>query len=108
MPAFQDTYGWIAYRRGDLTEALANLEPAAAGLPNDPLVQFHLGMTYAALKRPEDAAAGAAPRAGKLAGDSPLPQFQTARDTLTTLGVPEPAAPDPRCPVARCPDAPMR
>jgi predicted Zn-dependent protease len=91
VPAFQDTYGWIAYRRGDMDEALANLEPAAAGLPNDPLVQFHLGMTYAALNRPEEAAA-ALRRAVLLAGDSPLPQFQTARETIATLGVPEPAA----------------
>jgi len=93
VPAFQDTYGWISYRRGDLAEALANLEPAAVGLPNDPLVQYHLGMTYAGLKRPEEAAV-ALRRALVLAGDSPLPQFQTARDTLATLGVPEPAAPD--------------
>ena len=48
-------------------------------------------MTYAALERPEDAAA-ALRRALVLAGDSPLPQFQIARDTLVTLGVPEPAA----------------
>jgi predicted Zn-dependent protease len=91
VPAFQDTYGWIAYRRGDFAEALSHLEPAAAGLPNDPLVQFHLGMTYAALKRPEEAAA-ALRRALAIAGDSPLPQFQLARETLATLGVPEPAA----------------
>ncbi len=89
VPAFQDTYGWIAFRRGDMDEALSNLEPAARGLPNDPLVQFHMGMVYAALKRPEDAAT-ALRRALLLAGDSPLPQYQIARDTLATLGVPEP------------------
>ncbi|MBC7139191.1 MAG: tetratricopeptide repeat protein [Defluviimonas sp.] len=49
LPAFQDTYGWIAYRRGDLGEALRNLEPAAAGLPDDASVQYHLGALYAAL-----------------------------------------------------------
>lgn len=48
VPAFQDTYGWIAYRRGDLEAALAHLEPAAAGIPDDPRVQYHLGATYAA------------------------------------------------------------
>lgn len=85
VPAFQDTYGWIAYRRGDLTEALASLEPAAAGLPNDPLVQFHLGMTYAGLERTEDALRVLG-RALELAGDSPLPQFQAARETLAELG----------------------
>lgn len=85
VPAFQDTYGWIEYRRGNLTEALANLEPAAAGLPEDALTQFHLGMTYAGLKRTEDAKR-LLTHALEMAGDSPLPQFQTARDTLATLG----------------------
>ncbi|CUH21423.1 tetratricopeptide repeat protein [Jannaschia seosinensis] len=55
VPAFQDTYGWIAYRSGDLDAALAHLEPAAAALIDDPMVQYHLGMTYAGLDRPEDA-----------------------------------------------------
>lgn len=94
VPAFQDTYGWIEFRRGNLSEALANLEPAAKGLPDDPLAQFHLGMTYAALKRPEEAAA-ALRRALEIAGDSPLPQFQTARETLASLGAAEPAGETP-------------
>ena len=55
VPAFQDTYGWIAFRRGDAQEALAPMEAAAAGIPNDPTVQFHLAEVYAALKRTEDA-----------------------------------------------------
>jgi len=57
VPAFQDTYGWIAFRRGDLDSALAALEPAAAGLPADPTVQYHLARTYIALKRDADALA---------------------------------------------------
>lgn len=84
VPAFNDTYGWIAYRRGDHDEALRHLEPAAAGLPQDPLVQFHLGMTYLALDRPEDAAR-LLQAALDLAGDSPLPQFATAREALDKL-----------------------
>ncbi|CUH49055.1 tetratricopeptide repeat protein [Ruegeria atlantica] len=55
IPAFQDTYGWIAYRRGDFDDALIHLEPAAQGLPNDPMVQYHLGATYAALNRNTEA-----------------------------------------------------
>jgi cellulose synthase operon protein C len=84
VPAFQDTYGWIEYRRGNLEEALTYLEPAAAGLPDDALTQFHLGMAYAGLNRPEDARRQLT-RALEIAGDSPLPQFQTARETLATL-----------------------
>ena len=90
VPAFQDTYGWIEYRRGNFPEALIHLEPAAAGLPNDGLTQMHLGMTYAALNRTEDAIRTLT-RALELAGDSPLPQFATARTELERLkagGVP--------------------
>ncbi|MGL6209380.1 MAG: tetratricopeptide repeat protein [Paracoccaceae bacterium] len=84
VPAFQDTYGWIEFRRGNLDEALRNLEPAAAGLPEDALTQFHLGMVYAGLDRTEDARRQLT-RALELAGTSPLPQFETARQTLAKL-----------------------
>ena len=84
VPAFQDTYGWIAHRNGNHDEALTYLEPAAAGLPNDALTQFHLGMTYLALNRPEDARRQLT-RALELAGDSKLPQFETARTALAGL-----------------------
>ena len=63
---------------------LTYLEPAAAGLPDDALTQFHLGMVYAGLNRPEDARRQLT-RALELAGDSPFPQFETARQTLATL-----------------------
>ena len=84
VPAFQDTYGWIEYRRGNYSDALASLEPAATGLPDDPLVQFHLGMTYVALDRLQEAR-DALTRALEIAGDNPLPQFDTARETLDGL-----------------------
>lgn len=57
FPAFQDTYGWIAYRLGNLEEALENLEPAAAGLPGDPTVQYHLARLYESLERHDEALA---------------------------------------------------
>ncbi|MFN3315145.1 MAG: tetratricopeptide repeat protein, partial [Hyphomonas sp.] len=57
VPAFADTYGWIELRRGNIAEAIAHLEPAARGLPDDPLVQYHLGMAYAAADRREEAVA---------------------------------------------------
>lgn len=57
IPAFQDTYGWILFRTGKAKEAIAYLEPAAAGLPQDANAQFHLGQAYAATDRPEDALA---------------------------------------------------
>lgn len=91
VPAFQDTYGWIAHRRGNHEEALRHLEPAAEGLPDDPLVQYHLGMTYAALER-HDAARETLQRALELAAGSPWPQFIEAQETLATL--PEPVQDD--------------
>lgn len=54
IPAFADTYGWLAQLRGQTTEALPYLELAAKGLETDPLVQFHYAETLkAAGKLPE-------------------------------------------------------
>ena len=52
---FQDTYGWIAHKLGNHEEALNYLRPAAEGLPDDPLVQYHLAMVYAALNQETEA-----------------------------------------------------
>ncbi|MDI3338668.1 tetratricopeptide repeat protein [Defluviimonas aestuarii] len=57
VPAYQDTYGWIAFLRGDHDAALADLEKAAAALPDDPAVQYHLAMVYDATGRAPDALA---------------------------------------------------
>lgn len=57
IPAFQDTYGWIAYRLGRTDEALEYLEPAAKGLPNDPLVLEHYGKALLAFDRNDEAVA---------------------------------------------------
>lgn len=55
VPAFQDTYGWITFRLGNLQEALDYLEPAAKGLPQDPIVQYHLARAYVGVDRPKEA-----------------------------------------------------
>lgn len=84
-PEFQDTYGWIALRRGEVDEALAHLEPAASALPGDPLVQFHLGMALARADRRDDAVAQLQ-RAIDLAGPADTrPQFQEAREEIARL-----------------------
>ena len=82
---FQDTYGWIAYRRGDYDEALSHLEAAAQGLPEDPMVQYHLAMTYAVVVGRRADAVAQFQRALALAGDDPRPQFDTARSELARL-----------------------
>jgi tetratricopeptide (TPR) repeat protein len=84
VPAFQDTYGWIVYRRGDHDEALDYLRPAAAGLPGDALVQYHLGKTLHALNK-DDEAIATFTTALEIAGDTTLPQFADARALLTQL-----------------------
>ena len=85
IPAFQDTYGWISYRQQNYVEALEYLLPASQGLPNNPLVQYHLGMTYVALGEPESART-ALERAIELAGpDTSLPQISIAREQLEQL-----------------------
>src|SRR5262249_23963972 len=48
FPFFKDSLGWIEYLRGDYKSATGLLEEAAAALPNQPMVQYHLGMSYVA------------------------------------------------------------
>ncbi|TMV07019.1 tetratricopeptide repeat protein [Ruegeria sediminis] len=55
VPEYQNTYGWIAFRLGNYEEALIYLQPAARARPDQPLFLYHLGRTYAALDRNEDA-----------------------------------------------------
>ena len=50
-----DTLGWIRYQRGSFEAALPELLAAAAKLPEDATVQFHLGMVYHKLDRSEPA-----------------------------------------------------
>lgn len=82
---FQDTYGWILYRRGDFDQALTYLEPAANALSGDPIVIYHLAKTYAALGRDEDAIA-AFQAALDVAGPSDArSQFEDAKSELERL-----------------------
>ena len=39
-----DTLGWILYKRGDYQQALTLLQDSAVKFPDNPEVQFHLGM----------------------------------------------------------------
>jgi cellulose synthase operon protein C len=85
VPAFQDTYGWIEFRRGNIEEAIRYLEPGAAGLPGDPLAQFHLGMAYSAIGGREAEAIAALERALEIGADSGLPQMRQARQRIEEL-----------------------
>ena len=82
VPAFADTYGWIAQARGNPAEALPYLEIAAAGLPQDPLVQFHLAEVYKALNRPDDARAQYAKVVALVPAEDARDFVQTARKAV--------------------------
>ncbi|MEM6497526.1 MAG: tetratricopeptide repeat protein [Pseudomonadota bacterium] len=84
IPAFQDTYGWIAFRRGNHSEALDYLKQAAAGLPNNPLVHYHLGETYIALGQTQNARE-ALTRASELFENQELSQFNRTQELLNSL-----------------------
>lgn len=84
VPQFQDTYGWIEYRRGDPAAALLHLESAAEALPNDPAILYHLGMVYAALDRSEDARKYLK-LAVEIFGAANTPQATEAREKLASL-----------------------
>ena len=55
IPHFKDTLGWIAYRRGEYQEALNQLKDAVTQLPDQPLIKYHLAMTYVALEQVDNA-----------------------------------------------------
>ena len=110
VPAFQDTYGWIEFRRGNLTEALNYLQPAAEGLPNDPMVQMHLGLALAAAGRPGEAATRLR-RALEIAGPGSEAQMRPAHEALARIpeaegGMPAAAADTPAGTPADAPPPP--
>ena len=49
IPQFMDTFGWVAYRRGDYAVAVSSLEGAVADLPNVAAIRLHLGMSHLAI-----------------------------------------------------------
>lgn len=84
-PALKDTYGWILHRRGNSVEAIPYLEDAAEGLPDDPVVQYHLGQVYNAIGRSADALEQLR-KAVNIAGPADTrPQMETARALIQSL-----------------------
>jgi cellulose synthase operon protein C len=49
IPQFKDTQGWASYHQGDYRTAVSLSEEAAAALPNQAVVRYHLGMGYIAI-----------------------------------------------------------
>jgi tetratricopeptide (TPR) repeat protein len=65
-----DTLGWVAYKRGDYQQALTLLQESASKLPDNPEIQFHIGMTNYMLGQ-VDAARSAFERAAHATADFP-------------------------------------
>ncbi len=105
QPAFQDTWGWIAFREGNIDDALPVLESAAKGLPGDPTVQYHLGRVYEEMSRPDEAAAQYR-KAVELAGEEnvtgPIADARTRLDSLKA-STPQEAAPGQGAPAEATP-----
>lgn len=84
VPQFKDTYGWTMYLSGDYDQALESLLGAVAALPDNPWVQYHIGMTYAKLQQPEPARSHLE-NALKLAEGTPFNKLDDLRRTLAGL-----------------------
>ncbi len=52
-----DSLGWILYKRGNYQQALSLLQESSGKLPDNPEVQFHLGMTASMMGQTEVARA---------------------------------------------------
>src|SRR5262249_2409070 len=54
-PHLADTLGWILFKKGDYNNALRLLQESAGKLPDQPEIQFHLGMAHYMLGEEEPA-----------------------------------------------------
>ncbi len=84
IPHFQDTWGWILYLRGEYDRALRPLRNAADQLPDNALVQMHLGLTYQKLGK-TDLARVYLEKGIALSEGSILPQRKMAEAALMGL-----------------------
>lgn len=89
IPAFMDTYGWIQHLNGNSAEALPYLEGAAEGLPQDPMVQLHLGLVLNANDRPDAARVQLQKGLEMLAPDAKADTITRAREVLAALENPQ-------------------
>jgi len=84
IPQFNDTFGWASYRVGKFSDASPLLKSAAEGLPQFPIVHYHLGMNYLANENKAQARE-ALEKALDLAGDTPFEQADEIRAVLDKL-----------------------
>jgi tetratricopeptide (TPR) repeat protein len=83
-PHIDDTLGWILFKRGDYGNALRLLQESAGKLPDQPQVQFHLGMAHYMLGE-EEPARIALQKAADAGAD--FPGKDEARQRLALLAI---------------------
>jgi tetratricopeptide (TPR) repeat protein len=83
-PHSADTLGWILYKKGDFSDATPLLQESASKLPDQPDIQFHLGMAQYMLGR-GDLARGALEKAA--AASAQFPGKDEARKRLAVLAI---------------------
>ncbi len=83
-PSAADTLGWVLYRKGDYSRALGLLQDASTKLPDEPEVQYHLGMA-GYMVGDEDLARAAFTRA--LQATNNPPYFGESKSRLATLNL---------------------
>lgn len=88
VPAFMDTFGWIQHLNGNSQAALPYLEGAAEGLPDDPVVQLHLGIVQAATGAADAARAQLQKGLGMLPEGQQGQSITAAREALARLDAP--------------------
>ncbi|MDP6490813.1 MAG: tetratricopeptide repeat protein [Kiritimatiellia bacterium] len=54
-PAYIDTLAWVHYRNGDYASARDELKKALEVMPDDPIINEHMGDVYDALDAPDEA-----------------------------------------------------
>jgi predicted Zn-dependent protease len=77
-----DTLAWVLYKRGIYQRAVALLEDSASKLPDNPTVQYHLGMAYSKVGNKEGARKALLAATGS---NRPFPQLAEAKRALAEL-----------------------
>lgn len=90
-PVVADTFGWILFRKGQYDTALRAVQLAAEKFPDDPEVQYHLGMVQYYLGQTEPARLSFRNAQAAPAG-SPVQEDAGRRLAILAL---DPANPDP-------------
>jgi tetratricopeptide (TPR) repeat protein len=85
-PHVADTLGWIAFKKGDYGDALRALQESAAKRPDDPEIQYHVGMAHYMLGE-EEPARIALKKAADASVDFPGKDDARKRLSLLAIGI---------------------